>query len=794
MSDLQSAIRSLVRAPGFTAGAVLTCALGIGVSVAVFAAVDRILLRPLPYASPGELVLLRECRPGGNCNGRFPSALAYEGRTALTTLGETAVAGLASVYELTPTAGDSPALTFIGISSNLLRVLGVRPALGRDVVDDDVQAKQRVVFLSDATWRLHFGADPGVIGRQLWRGTQAATIIGVLPAGFVQPGWVSAPVWHGLAVEHSGWSTIGPTGAINPPIARLRPGATLEAARAEVHALHLAIEAAAPQAPATPRPATPVGIRVDRLEDALFSRFTDHVWLVVASAGLVAAMAVVNLAALLLARARARERDIALRATLGASRARLVRGSVLEAGLLACLSAAVAGFALWLVQEGLSAALPPLFRQNFTLVTETRVLIFAVGVALACALAAGLWPGLVARRAGLLALLQHGAPAVSPRLPGGRMILGVQAAVCVILVLGAAIMVRSFTRLVGEDLGFVPDDLYRLGVTARERPQPAVALQDYRAVLDVVGRLPGVAGVAGGDSVHTAPETAFRGFVHGEVQGAMFEIGAGYFRVLGSRLLAGREFTPDEIAGRSPVGILSAGAVQQLWPGRAVESVVGESFAPLKGPVRQIVGVVQDLREHYGETPRPALFVPLGSAPAVYNTVLVRVEPGVQPSLADWRQQIVSRMGARTVRLAPAAAGTTALADEPRFRALLLSVFGIAALVLAAAGLYALTSLDVARRRTEVGVRLALGATKTSVLRGLVLSALRPVAIGCAVGLIAAYWIGAWAQSFLYHVDARDPLTMMLAVVVLVSAAGLAAWLPARRAARVDPIVTLRTQ
>jgi hypothetical protein len=234
--------------------------------------------------------------------------------------------------------------------------------------------------------------------------------------------------------------------------------------------------------------------------------------------------------------------------------------------------------------------------------------------------------------------------------------------------------------------------------------------------------------------------------------------------------------------------------VQQLWPGRAVESVVGESFAPLKGPVRQIVGVVQDLREHYGETPRPALFVPLGSAPAVYNTVLVRVEPGVQPSLADWRQQIVSRMGARTVRLAPAAAGTTALADEPRFRALLLSVFGIAALVLAAAGLYALTSLDVARRRTEVGVRLALGATKTSVLRGLVLSALRPVAIGCAVGLIAAYWIGAWAQSFLYHVDARDPLTMMLAVVVLVSAAGLAAWLPARRAARVDPIVTLRTQ
>ena len=795
MSDLRNATRSLIRSPGFTVGAVLTCALGIGVSVAVFTAVDRILLRPLPYAAPSELVLLRECRLGGNCAGRFPSAVAYEGGRDLTTLGEMAVAGLSSQYELTPVPGESAPLTFIGISPNLLSVLGVRPALGRDVVDDDVRAKQPVVFIGDRLWRTHFAADPGVVGRQIWRGKQSATIIGVLPADFVQPGWVSTPVWHGLSVQYSGWSAIAPTGAINPPVARLRPGATINAARAEVAALHRAIEAATPTRLANAVGlAAPIVIRVDRVEEALFSRFTEYVWLVVLSAALVSAMAVANLAGLLLARGRERERDVALRATLGASRWQLMRASLMESGLLALLSVSVALLGLWSVQEALVDRLPPLFRQNFTLVTDLRIIVFSVSAALACGLAGGLWPGIVGSRAGLLSVLQRSGPSFSRRLPRGAMLLGAQAVLSVLLILGAAMMVRSFNRLVGEDLGFVPDDLYRLSLLPPQRLPPAAALQDYLAALSVVERLPGVVAVAGGDSVHTAPEMAVRDFSQGAVTGLTFEISAGYFRVIGSRMLAGREFTTDDVAARAPVGILTAGAARQLWPERSLESVIGSFLTPTPGTTRQIVGVVQDLREYFGETPRPSLFVPLGSDPAEYDAVLVRTAPGVPPDLAEWRRQITGQLGPRTVRLAAAEAGINLLAEDPKFRALLLSTFGISALILAAAGLYALTSLDVARRRSEVGIRLALGASTSGVQRGIVVSALRPVVIGSALGLVGAYWMSAWLQTFLYNVDAKDPLTMVLAVFVLVAAAALAAWLPARRAARVDPLTTLRSQ
>ena len=789
MFDLRSAVRSLWRARWFTLGATLVFAIGIGVNTAVFSSVDRILFRPLPYAQPHELVLFRSCNQRGQCYGAFPSAIAFHGGGRLQSVGEMAVAGLPITYRVS-SSEESPPLTLIDASANLLRVLGVRPAIGRDVSEDDLRERRLVAFLSHETWQQHFAADSGVIGTTLRGGASSvATVIGVLPHGFFPPTWAGGPIWHGLIIEDSGWSSIGPKGAINPPIARLRPGATLPAARAEVDAVAKALDAER-TAPA-PSGAELTGVRADLLERELFSAWRDYAWLVSAAAGFVLLMACVNLAGLLLARGRSRERETAMRAALGASTPRIVAASLLETLLVCLAGAAAALIALAWTSQVLISILPPVFQQYVADIGDRRVLAFSLAAAVVCSSIAGAWPAVRIARVDVTGTLLRGTgTGARTRVIGRSSVLAVQATLGILLLLGAVTTVRSFTNLVTEDLGFDPENLYRVSVPTRREQ----ALAEYEVVLQTAQELPGVLAVAGTDRAITSREAPVRGFSRDRnIRGPRYEVSADYFKALRTPLLAGRGFSEIEVRARSQVAVIDAAAVQALWPGKRPEELIGQSLSLPKEPARVIVGVAANVTERYGETPMPTLYVPLGAEPMQYTTMLVRMEEGTAPDARLFAERIALQLGSRRVTVAAVRDSLSVLTVDSRFRAVLLSLFAVCALVLSAAGIYALASHEVFLRRPEMGLRAALGAS-THRLRLLVLrDAVGPVIVGSLSGVVFAYWIASLAQTFMYGVDARDPSTFAFAVLVLVMTAIAAAWFPARRAARSDPAVVLRS-
>ena len=794
LTDLRYALRSLGRSRGFALGAIVTFAVGIGVNVAVFSAVDRVLFRSLPFPASNELILLRECSTRtGHCAGSFPAAVAYEGGRRLNTVGDMAVAGLSGAYRRNPADADAPSFTLVSISPNLLRVIGVQPVLGRDVSDDEVRGRQSVALVSHEVWQARFGGDANLLGQTLSSDNASVPIVGVLPRGFVVPGWASSPAWHGVVVQYSGWSAPapGPKARINPPIARLRPGSTLEQARAEIQALYASLTAVQPP---RPTPAGPVVLRVDRLEGQLFSRFTEHAWLVVAAAGFVLLMACANVGSLLLARGRARQSDAALRVALGASRRRLLATSVIEA-LLVCAGGAVVSVLVLLWTGGaLRPVLPLAFQQYSAGVLDVRVLGFALIMAALCAIVAGAWPGLLAARVDLQTSLQQSSERLrGERLAGGRVLIAVEACLGVMLVVGCLGALRSFVKLTDEDLGFEPANLYLVSVSV-PRVSQAEAAAAYDQILDTMRQLPGVLAVGGADSVHTHEMTAMSSYSDGgRIEGAQFEVSDDYFRTLGSPLLAGREFSADEVAARAPVAIVNALAANQFWPGRTAEEVVGQRLSLPRQLPRTIVGVSKNLLEYYGETPSPALFVPLGTEPSRYDAALVRVAPDQIPDRRALVDRVRSLPYSSTGTVADASDGITRITPDPRFRAVLLTALAIAALALAAAGLYALASFDVARRRAEWGLRRALGATSKHLQWKSTSQVIMPMAVGSAVGVVLAYWTASFVQTFMYKVDARDPLTYVAAIAFIILTGAAAAWPAARRAAQADPALVLKS-
>jgi predicted permease len=788
MFDLRMAMRSLRRAKWFTAAAVATFATGVGLNLAVFATVDRVLFRPLPYERPDELVLLRACSEAGTCGGSwFPSRVAYEAREALTTIEEIAVVGRQTRLSLAPPSGDEPRIALLGGSANLLRVLGVAPVLGRDVSEADVIEKRSVVLLEYDAWQRRFGGDAGVVGRPLWSGQSTATIVGVLPPRFQPPGWAS-PVGEGLIVSHSGWATISPTGGITAPIARLRADATAEAAQAEVQALADALFAREPETFGGRRPF----IRVDPLDSALFDRWSDYAMLVMGGASLVLVMACANLAGLFLARGRGRERDAALRGVLGATRARVLATTLIETTVVCLAGAAVALGVLQSLSAMITAALPPVFVEFTTTTGDARVLAFALAATFTAGLAGGLLPGLRASRRGIVDILQRRGTANRGRLPGGRFLLASQSLLCVCLIAGAAATVWSFGRLTGEDLGFDPAGLYSVALRA-PRVDGDTMLATYRGLVETLHTLPYVEAVAGSDNVVGSSSLPMGGFETDQVEGSRIEIDAGYLAAIGSRLLAGREFERGEVAARAPVVVVGRRAADGLWPGVPPADVVGRTLELPGETPRVIVGVAPELSRRYGDDPRPSIYLPLGASPVEYDGLALRMQAGVAPDLAQVRQRIAGAApGWAVAGIRPLRDAIGSSAHDPRFRALVLTTFAGAALLLAIAGLAALSAFEAATRRAELGLRLALGATAADLRRLLVAGILVPVAVGAAGGVIVAYWAATFLEAFMYQVDARDPRLFVGAAAVLLLTALLAAWLPARRAARTDPASVLR--
>ncbi len=801
-SDLRYALRSLARARWFTLGALLTFAIGIGANIAVFSAVDRILFRHLPYSHPQDLVLLQECsRSDGGCYASFPDILAARAGEGMTTLGDFAEVDVARTFS-TSASGETPPLKLVSASPNVLRVLGVHPEVGRDVTRDEVRHERVVALLSHETWQSRYQGRLNILGQPVGPGAGSPVIVGVLPRGFVPPAAATPnPAWEGLVLSDKTM--------VLAPIARLKPGQSIAAAQAEVDAL---VTALAPQLTTARGGAGALPyIRVDRLDDHLFENFQDNAWLVVVAAALVLLLACTNLVGLMLARGRSRERDAAVRLALGASPGRLVSATVLETGVVCVAGTAVAWVAVAWASSAISAVLPPMFARYMAAPTDVRVATMAVLTSIACAMAAGLWPGFSLARASVVQIVQRPiASGRGTRLPGGRSLLVAEAALGMLLATGAALAVTSFVRLAREDLGYQPEGLYLVSAprpaAAPSGPAPAsgrgggpavpAQLASYEASLRAVADVPGIVGVAGGDSVMATGQAPMQSLSKDRsVRGGRFEVSAGFFHTVGTRVLAGREFSDAEVADRASVAILDVAALDELWPHVSPEAAVNRSVALPGEPARVVVGVVPSLiRNSYGEASTPAMYVPLGTNPRAYGTFIVRVAKTGAPPLGAIRDSLAVHLGVRRAVLSPVLDEFAPSLKDPRFRAVLLGGLAACAVLLGAAGIYALAAFEVSRRRHEVGVRVALGASGPQI-RGLVIGeTLRPVAAGVALGGLGVLWTGQWLRSFLFQIDAHDPRVLASVALIFLGTACLASWLPARRAARIDPAAILRAE
>jgi predicted permease len=795
-SDLRYAFRSLCASPLFAVTAVVTFALGIGVNIAVFSAVDRMLFRPLPYADVEQLMFLRNCNiKTGFCGGSFPSQVAFELQRQSTTIEDLAVFAFAGPYQVSRDPDAEPPVLMIGVSPRALKVLGVQPVMGRDATPDEIASKRSLAWISHETWIARFGQATDVLGRRMWAGSEEVEIIGVLPRGFIPPAWSQqVPRWDGLVLEYGGWAAIGPTGGVAAPIVRLRAGASREAAQAEISSLVTEL----PLPPASPgrSPGERPTIRVDRVRDALLSMYRSYLWLVVGAAATVLAVAAANLSTLLLVRNRARAQIGAVCAALGASRARLARVALLESSIVCTVGALVTLVTLAFVSGSLRAVLPPIFARYASGVDDARVLGFSLLVACASGVLAGLWPAWRAGRIDLRTLLQATTRSGRFRTVGGRSLLAVEAALGTVLVLGGVMCVRSFVGMTREDLGFVAKDLYTLGIAPAARPgSQQAALAWYDEALEAVRTIPGVRSVGGADVVVTSAMAPMRGLSSSYPgQGGRYQITSSYFDTLGTRLLAGRAFTEGEIQAAANVAILNEAAARLIWPDDPPLSTVGRLLQLPGDPPRQVVGLAPTFTD-WSDTRSPAaLYLPKGAQPSAFTQAVARMEPGRALDVRTVRAALASRVGnARVdVRYVPATIEPDLV--DPRFRAVLLGTLALTGLLLAAIGLYAAASADVTFRRYETGVRLALGASERDVARCVILETCRPVLVGVLLGLMFSYWSAQFFQAFLRRVDGRDPWTYALVALTLVLTAIAAAWLPARRAASTDPATVLRAQ
>lgn len=795
ITDVRYSLRSLLRARWFTVAAVFTFALGIGVNVAVFSAVDRILLRPLPYGAVDDLVLLRACGPTGECGGGFPSVIAFEGRERLTTIDDIAVAAMPSTVSVTRSPGDEPPLRLSGVSANLLRVLQVQPILGRDLTDEDHQQKRRVALLSHESWARRFGGSPDVITRSIGSGAVPIEIVGVLPAGFVPPTWTAPdPSWDGLILDSTGWAAIGPTGMVSVPVARLSAGATIDAARAEVDAL---VQGLLPQLQEGDGRA-PV-IRVDPIQTALFSRFRSNAWLILAAALVLLLLACANLANLLLARGRSREYDAAIHASLGASPRRLIGSAFVESLIVCAIGSTVALAIVAITSSALVTVLPPLFARYSAGTADPRVLTITLAVALACAIAAGVMPAWRASRVDVLSLLQSASSSRQrSRLRAGRSLIVVESALAVLLVLSGFLLFRSFTNFSTQDLGFNPSGLYTVSVRAttpvKRPPEAAIAL--YRHTIEALASVPGVQSAGGADTTVLSGQAPMRGLSKDRsIRGGRYQVSASYFDALQTPFIAGRAMTKEEVSSRSAVAVLSESAARLFFRDLPPDQVAGRALTIDDEPARTVVGVVPDLKKGgYTDRGEPALFLPLGAEPSNYGAMVIRMSPGATPSRALLRQRLEPIIGDATVNVTPASTGLEPALRDPRFRAVLFAVLSIAALLLAAIGLYAIASFDVAQRRYEMAVRMSLGARARDIQQMVMWDATHPVLVGIILGVAGAYWAEKFLTTFLFGIEPRDPLAYSIVIAVLLTTAMIAAWLPARRAVRVDPATTLRAQ
>jgi putative ABC transport system permease protein len=790
--DLRFVIRSFVREKGFTAAAVLTLVLGIGVNLVVFTVVDRVLFRPLPFADIDRLVMISQYDFVRQEHAAFfAKALFLEGRR-LPSVADMAYGGFTSNHRIAREGEASPPLGLTEVSFNFLDVLGTRAVIGRGFTPEDAKTPGAAMVTYE-TWRDRFGGASSILGTELRSGANVRVIVGVLPPGF-QPPVINRPSarFDGVFVLPDTLQAAGPRAGVWAAVARLSPGASGVGCQGQFDALSARLKADLGERSHR--------VLVEPLRPAMFWYGYRYLWLLAAAAVLVGLVACVNLSSLLLARGRSRAQETAVRAALGASLGRLLLTEFVRSLAVCVLASAISLVLIYWLTEGLRGLVPGYFRLLMLRGIDGRVVGFAALVVFCASVIAGGLPAWRATRTSLMAVIQRdgGLPAHARRNRAGEAVIAFQAGLGVVLVLAAAMVVRSFVGLVSTDTGFARANLHVVSVqpTGERRGGDDVAeLARYRGILDMIRQQPGVESAGGSDSMPAAgagPMTGFRVPPGGYI--GLWQVTEGFLETIGVRTIAGRLVTAADVVNRQAVAVVSEAAGRRLWPGARPEAFVGREIVADGQPVRRVVGVVADIRDRPDRPAPPMVFAPVRAEGLWFLEFAVRTKKSLPPPAPEsLRRALAGPFGVTSVRTDAAGYSVTSALEQPRIQAVMFGTFAVIALVLAALGLYAVTSFDVALRRYELGIRSALGASAAKIRRLVIVDAVRPVVAGTAIGLVVSYWISEWLEALVYQVDLHDPWTFGIAAATLLVTAALAAWLPARRASVADPAAVLRT-
>ena len=812
MNDLRFAVRTLRKNPGFAAAAILTLALAIGSNTAVFSVVNGVLLRPLPFAELDRLFMLGEqSRQGGFRPPSYPTFLDWQAQSsALLDLAYVRGGG----QRLAGPEGVQSVIVSV-VSPGFFATLSERPLVGRLFTPDEEKTGAHVAVLSYGLWRDRFGGDPHILGTTLSLSSGVSTVVGVLPHDVAYPPWADEQLYMPIATVAATERVLAQRGfhADCRIIGRLKPGVTAEQAKTALDGVARREAATYPEFSADW-----TAVALFPLRDEILGETTPRQLLVLlAAVALVLMIGCVNVANLTLARAGARGRELAIRSALGAGRGRVVRQLLTESLVLASVGAAVGVVAAYSAVAMLQRAAPTVLPRLETVRVDGSVLGFALGVTIITAVGAGLFPALRAARPDLTDSLKQGTGGAGTGRGRQRLraaLVTSEIALAVVLVVGAGLLIRSLWQLVAVNPGFDPQGLVTFWISPPplRAQDPARLAALYTQVEDAARALPGVTSVA---LTNFAPLSGGGLPSPVEIPGRapdplrdprvwFMTVSPGYFRTMRIPLRAGREFTEADLAPGAAV-IVNEAFTRAFWPGldpigRQVtlhKAVQGRADfgEPLPGTV---VGVVGDVH-HFGlDTPAEAqVYVPFtrnvwGHMSLVVRTAVIpagflatlgrsvrQVDPDIPMTLNG------SRSAADTIDI-------TAGLESRQLDAWLLGGFAAAALLLAAIGIYGLLAYAVGQRRRELGIRLALGASRGDVMSQVVGEGIRLAAAGIVVGVLIALAVTRLLTALLYGVGASDPLTFVGVVALLALVALIASYLPARRAAKVDPMVALR--
>jgi putative ABC transport system permease protein len=806
LHDLLYSLRMLRKSPAFAAVAIITLALGIGANTAIFSVADAFLIRPVTFPDTDRMVMIMEMSPGQTSGLNKVAAGNFEDWSRQSQSFEPMAAGRWNIFNLTG-AGDPLRVRGFEVSANFLDTLRVKPALGRSFLKDaDAPGKDAEVVLSDALWERQFGTDPHIIGRSIRLNDRLLTVVGVMPKGFSFP--LSAELWTPLVLTAEDQSNRVTHSLF--VVTRRRPGVSMHRAQAEMNAIATRLE--------TAYPTTNQGWLVHVMPIAEFvtgELLRSYTLLLLCAVAFVLLIACANVANLQFARGTIRSQEVAVRLSLGATRFRVARQSLIESVLLglggAALGLPLAAMGLKLILVHMPAEVASYLPGWDTIAIDWRALFFTLGISVFAGIVSGVAPALQNARVNLNGALKLGgrsgsAGSRSHALRSAFVVL--QITLSLVLLVGAGLMVKGMRSLVSLTDEFSPATVLALRLNLPEtRYKDAQSMTSfYDRMLEKVATIPGVRSAAiatqlpfadGGDvnttpfSIEGRPVSSPR-----ERRVAVIEyVSPSYFSLLGIALHQGRLLTNDDGEFTQPVAVINERMARKYWPS---ESAMGKRLRVGRensaGTWMTIVGVVADVRNSWiNRQPEPGIYIPYRQSPQHFAALALRTQGAPMAVLSSVRSRI-AEMDAELplYKIMPYDELIHQSVLGPRYVAVLLSVLGVIGLLLAAVGLYGVMSYLVTSRTREIGIRIALGAQRRAVLGMTFRWGAMLLLFGGAIGILAAIAVARLFASILYGVRAGDLQTFFIATLTLSAAASLAALIPARRAAKVDPIIALR--